>query len=645
MAYMYKIDNNFVSSALCPLEEVFSSSRIRVSSSALNIFLADNIALGLNIGSSRMAYKHNNILFKTAKISEQDKWNVTYVVRPSIDRGFVGWTGSFSPTASLYDLTGIDASSAGGNVEIFLDSADGYIDIAGDRKSIGWQNSDILVEGSVVSGSYTIDFSSGSITINTEKMAAMANGDFSSIEVVDLDALAETSDSYYTFVDFSEGVFKQELAVDDGSGPHFDEYSNRYTRIDDSAHPAFDVFVSGSAIWLPSKNPAYLKSDEFEFGFRLSDSSFVLFNTDKLEASFDTSTLYVESLIKCSERVFVGYARVYSSYVYLDYYYVKHDAADGECAALDDTVTLGRACRLKIYSSQIQMMNVDSSLETVELADGVVGNEAEIYSKIRFGVGSFHSDYKLYSYRDRRDYIEVIFNRESSSKYIKVRIDDEQTRYKATITVKSGTQQDVTTKYFYRYSSTPIWDLGNTATLNMHIKRAFDSVSDTAETLYTNGAITLGPESIKILTRALYVNILEQSVDYPQMHLTYDTLSVISTVDDDDNIKLMEIIYQPASGAIYGRFQDGSTYTVLSKDEMLGILNSVNERYTFDMTCNISKLTYEDLDGNQQEFSFSSSTMVVAEVENGVAGTFYRVYYKNVDSYGFVNAKTYSIQE
>jgi hypothetical protein len=75
------------------------------------------------------------------------------------------------------------------------------------------------------------------------------------------------------------------------------------------------------------------------------------------------------------------------------------------------------------------------------------------------------------------------------------------------------------------------------------------------------------------------------------------------------------------------------------------MLNTVNPKYTFDMTCNISSLNYKDLDGNDHVYPFSNSTMIIAEAVNGSGGQFFRVYYKNADSYGFILAKEYSIEE
>jgi len=643
MAYLYKLDNNWVSSALMPLETIFTETNIKASTNAVNIFADNDIALGINIGSSRIAYKHNDILFKTAKVANGSS-NMTYVTRPSIERGFVQWSGSFNRDAILQDLLAFTIATLDGNLEVDINLTSKTIVATGDFDfSLSWDNTSLIYNGTAVTGDLNITGTDLDITINTDDLYARLNGDFSSMNIVDYDTPATPFDLSYSVIDGPAGVFTEKEITLDYSSLILDDFGHQYFPVDN-----YGFGVSQAAIWFPSESPEYLKNDQFSFvriGVGDDAGHFAEFNKDRLKSAVNTSTHYIDGLIECSTKTYIGYARVYSSYVYVDYYYIKTPVGDDECALMSATVSYGRACRVKISNTEITIKNIDSSLDYVALVANANSMAHDAYDKFRFGVGSFKSNYKLYSYRDKRDTLEIVFNRESSSKYVKVVIEDQPTRYKATITVKSGTKTVTSTKTFPRYSSNPLWSLGNTAVLNIVLKKSFDNVSDTAETLFTNGAITLEPDTIKILTRTLYVNVLDNTYAFPQLNLTYDTLAVVASPDADGDLANLQINYQPATGAIYGRIAQGSSYDYFEKDALLPMLNAINADYTFAMTCNISSLNYKDLDGNSHVYPFTNSTMIIAEAVNGVSGQFYRVYYKNADSYGFILAKEYVIEE
>lgn len=646
MANIYKLDNNWVSSALIPLETIFSNANIKCSSSAVNIFTAKNIALGLNVGSRRIAYKHNDILFKVKAITNGTN-KMTYVTRPSIERGFVQWNGDFNWFNVISDLLAItideSADDVPENLEFTIDSSAKTLVSGGDAPfTISWSSSELTYEDGTISGAVSLSAGKAQFTLDADKLLARLNGDFSTITTVDYTTPETPYDLSYSLVDGESGLFEEREITLDYSSLIFDDFGHQYYSV-----PDYDFGVSQDAVWLPNEDHEYLPADQFAFVLDANgvENAFATFNKDRLRSAVNTDTLYIEGLIQSSVKTYIGYAKVYSSHIYVDYYYIKPSEAEGECAKLEDSVSHGRACRLKITSSKITIKNIDSNIDHISLIDDAQSLAHDAYSKLRFGVGCFKSNYKLYSYRDKRDSIEVIFNRESSSKYTKVTIEDQPTRYSATIAVKSGTNVNTTTKHFARHSSHPLWSLRNTAYINTIIKKAFDNVSDTTETLFTNGSIVLDQESIKILTRTLYVNILQQAVSFPQLDLTYDTLSVVACPDADGNVQNLQINFQPATGAIYGRIMQGSSYDYYDKDDLLSMLNAINASYEFSMTCNISSLTYTDTDGNDHVYQFTNSTMIIAEIVNGANGQFYRVYYKNADSYGFVNANSYKIQE
>jgi len=624
-----------------PLETIFSDSTIKATDSAVNIFGSDDIALGINIGSSRIAFKHNDILFKTAKVARGDN-NITFVTRPSISKGFVGWYGSFSATAIIHDLLKMNVIAGFSDFQATIDGAEKKITIV-DGSTFEWNEAGLLVDGMTYTGANIVSVDHGEYTIefSPEAILSLLSGDFSTINTIDYVAPSTAYDLSYSNIDWDTNTYEEIEIEIDYNLLEIDEYGHQYFSV-----TGYPFYISSASIWFKDGSPEYLPIDQYSF---VADSvlglGFAEFSKDHLKAAINTSETYNDGLIECSERTYIGYARVYSSYVYVDYYYIKPQADGDECAQLEDSISYGRACRLKVSATAVTIQNISADVDFVALVDNANDLAAAVYDKIRFGAGCFSSNYKMYSYRDKRDTLEVIFNRESSSKYIKVIIEDQPTRYRSTMNTVSGTKTTTSTKNLGRYSANPVWSIGNTATINMPIKKALDNVSDTTETLFTNSALTVNPDTIKIFTRTLYVNILDSISEFPQMNLTYSTFAVVAAIDASGTLGFIQITFQPATGAIYGRIQDGSGYTYLHNTELVEALNVINVNYEFLLTCNISSLNYTDLSGVAKVLPFSNSTMVIAEKVNGGAGIFYRVYYKNADSYGFVNAETYEVEE
>ncbi len=637
MAYIYKLDNNMISSSLMPLEEVYSGAIVKASLNAVNIFIDNSIGLGLNIGSSRMAYKHNDILFKTKKYTN-GTWNMTYVTRPSMQRGFIGWRGVFSSNNILHDLFGLELSLSD-DYTIQYDNSS--INILTPVSGTITYDGSIRLDGNVISGT-TMVVGGKTVTIDRDKMIAILVDPEAAATKIELASPAEPYDLSYEEIDFENMTFiEHEVTIDTGDFS-VDEYGHTYYSVAN-----YDFYVSQSAIWFPNDDPQYLASDQFAFVMNSTTTAgaFVEFSKDRLRAAVNEPGAYDNGIIVCSERVYVGYSKVYSDKTTIDYYYIKRPSStSGECGLLSDSISYGRACRVTVTSTDVVISNIDTSLSAVELNSSASARAMEIYDKVRFGAGSFKSNYKMYTYRDTRSAISIIFNRETTTKYMKLEVVDEPTRYRATLTIKNGTQVLVSTRNFQRYSSNAEWSIGSTAMINIVLKRSFDNVSDTGETVFTNAAIALESDSIKIFTGILYVNILDQIVNFPQQTMSYDTLAVVSYVDGSEMVSL-HVNFQPASGAIYGRVQQGVSYDNYERDELVAMLNSINDAYSFSLTCNISLLNYVDLDDASHDLAFSNSTMLIAERVNGNKEEFSRVYYKNADSYGFINAKTYTITE
>ena len=185
MANIYKLDNNWVSSALLPLDTIFDQSTVKMSASAVNIFVANDIALGINIGSSRFAYKHNNIRFKTAKLARNNR-NITYVTRPSILRGFVEWGGEFNHKLVVQDLTGVSIVSDTDTQEISIDAGAKTMSFS-DGIVFDWSSGNIVVSGQEYTGASPVNITEGDLEISFSPDAVLRrlSGNYSDIDIIE----------------------------------------------------------------------------------------------------------------------------------------------------------------------------------------------------------------------------------------------------------------------------------------------------------------------------------------------------------------------------------------------------------------------------------------------------------------------------
>ncbi len=644
MAGLFKVGPWFVSSALVRPEDLIVPYVLVFGERYATIKNNTGQQLALSAVGT-VGFAHNGLVYETEKITSLEL-DVHFVRTPAIETGIVVRNKRYPKEDNVKDvvssLVGLHIhESNNSEVSCEVDPSSLTITILAPQVMvISIEDSNLLVDNVVVSESITV----GNITISGDAQgfrdALSLHRETSEIVlpstpydagynkyIFDLDT---TSDVIPSLVATEEDVVLEANIV-------FDDFGQGHRNILGET-----VYVSSIGSYnLVAGKKVYRDVDDHTF-ITIVGTEVREYNLTQISSSMNTEDRYMYDLIESTEKVYIAYLRPYSTYILIDYYFSKSDVAKGECAEITDTATATRAIRLKVYKNKIVSQYAHADIEHIAPHDYLSADEIlAAHEAMKYGAGAFSAPYKLYYYRDYGDRLKIVFNRETSSKYWTLEVLDQVTRWKATLVQTNGTQKaSLATKYMQRYRFDGIWGIypinNPYVVLNMKTKRAFDNVADTMETSFTNSPLDLDPKTIKLFTNIMYLNICNVVSSFPQLRLTYSTLAVIELSG-----KFTEIVFQASSGAIYGRFKEGTGYSYIEKDALIDLMNSIDPNYQFSLTCNISKLVYFDESGSEQNIPFSDSTLIASEN----LGKLKRVYYKNSNSNGFVIASSYKVEE
>lgn len=645
MAGMFKIGPWFVSDALIRPEDLTTEYRLVFGLNYATIKNNTGQQLALNaVGVSGFA--HNGLIYETEKVTGADL-DVHYIRTPAIETGMVVRNGTYSASSNVLDT--LDALIGASVIEDTDSEVSCSVDpstltisfLTPEAFTVQTDGSELILDGESVVGNTitvgTITFTADPAVMSTQLSLVRESANIVlPVEPYDAGYNLYTFDLSHT-ADTVVGLTATEEEVVLAGDTIFDDFGQGHRRIIGE-----DIYISNLGSYIDDNGTEVYRDTDDHTYISLNGVQVKEYNLTQISSSVNTDLRYVYDLLESTEKVYIAYLRPYSTYVLIDYYFSKTSVADGECAEISDTATATRAIRLKVYADKILSQYAHADIDYIAPKADLTASEIEnAYDKMHYGAGPFFAPYKLYYYRDYGDRIKVVFNRETSSKYWTLEVEDQTTRWKATLTQTNGTlTSTLATKYLQRYRFDGIWGIYPVTNpyvlLNMKTKRAFDRVADTLETSFVNSAIDLDPKTIKLYTNIMYLNIANVVSSFPQLRLTYSTLAVMEM-----DSKFVEIVFQASSGAIYGRFLEGTNYTYIEKDQLVPLMNSIDANYQFTLTCNISKLVYFDEDGAEQNIPFSDSTLIASEN----IGAFKRIYYKNSSSNGFVIASSYEVQE
>lgn len=641
MAGLFKLGPWLVSSTLIDPSGLKSKYILVIGSDFVTIKNETGQQLALN-AARKITFAQDGLIYTTDKVSKT-ALDVHYVRTPAVEMGLCVFDNSKDKNdnvkLTLEALLGLNIENTNGDqITCSVDPVGSSITFSGTNGfTFSTDGTSFFIDGETVDGG---DITHGDIHITgtPAQMMNMLGQNLTTVELSAPDTPYNASYNKYV-IDFNnfENTTITEEQVNYESKMYFDKFGQGYNKVENSP-----VYISNICSYVEENGePDYRNVNDYIY-IDVVGNTIKEFNLAKLSAALDTNDYYLYDFVKSSEKLYIGYARPMSSYVRIYYYYSKKSNSDDECSRIEDTPTRKRAIIVNVYKDKIVGQSPDPDISYIEVRDDLTPEEiADAYNKLQKGVGIFYSPYKLYYYRDYGDKVRAIFNRENSTKYWELYIYDQTTRWKTTLTERNGSRRKtLATKYLPRYKYQTIWGIYPAANpyvlLNMKIKRSFDEVADSSETMFINDALDMDAKTIKLFSNVMYINILNVAVSFPRIRLSYSTLALMKI--DDKNV---EILFQGSSGAIYGRYKDGNNYTYVEKDDLLDMMNSVDPKYEFKLTCNKSKMTYKNAEGGSEVINFANSTIIAAEN----LGDLYRIYYKNSNTNGFVIASSYEIQE
>jgi len=407
--------------------------------------------------------------------------------------------------------------------------------------------------------------------------------------------------------------------------------------------------LNGSSIWAnvvefyDKADDTYPDLDQYVL-LSVSNGIVASFSKSKVISFFtnlqDNLPQYDYGFFKTSEDVFLGYVYMSSRFAYITYYKAKAKKTNS-CEKSDDT-SLEIAVKFKIKKGKGITIMKDNTAKTV-LKDNSATTGDALLKNFRKGAGVFCNQlFDLKKYKDDGSKIEIQYNYTNSKNYYKIEIYDENTRYKVVSTKVVNGDSKSTTKYIYRYKTTSIYELKDTHSLiNIAKKVIYDLSADSNLGIINYAATTVGPLSVAQRSGMLLLNPNTTTVKFPRIKGNKAYFGRVYLKGDTDTP--FSIIYQPTTGVIYAYNEKDKTEQDMEKFK--DTFNKSVDKFKIDSSCNYAKLEYTDLDGNDRAIEFPMSCFFISELLNGIDGIFYRVYYKNADEAGVIEATKYKIKE
>ena len=567
----------------------------------IKVFAAKELDNNMNYVVKKGTFKRDGFLSDLLKIAVKDKQDRKIIMTTTYDK--------------VDDSVIIDVSSPESlHIEI---KSDGSLKVNGENKS-GKLNETVN------------DFSISAIKDNQSIYNAIKNPTLKTITLQDTD----TQEYYLEFDVDNETLTQKNLKITNTDNFCFGDTLMQLNDSDIWAN-VIELYDKANDTY-PDLNQYVLFSVKKNLVQSFSKSRVITFLTE-LD---DNIPQYDYGFFKTSESIFLGYVYISSSYAYITYYKAKAKKTNS-CEKSDDT-SLEIAVKFKIKRGKGISIIKDNTAKTVIKDDSAAVGD-ELLKNFRKGAGVFcNSLFNLKKYKDDGSKIEITYNYTNSKNYYKIEIYDENTRYKIVSTKVVNGDSKSTTKYVFRYKTTAIYELKDTHSLiNIAKKVAYDLAADSNLGVINYSATTVGPLTVSQRGELLLLNPNTTTVKFPRIKGNRTYFGRVYLKGDTDTP--FSIIYQPTTGVIYAYNEKDKTAQDI--DTFKDTFNKSVDRFKIDSSCDYAKLEYKDLDGKDKFLEFPMSCLFIAELLNGTDGLFYRIYYKNAEASGVVEATKYNIKE
>jgi len=635
---IFKVSTFKITSSVFDNTTFYTKYGIKTNPDAVVLKNEEKQQLSLNNGTYKANFQFDGTIFKSIKEKVDDDNYVTYPKQISSPGAFVVHEDDFDQTDVLKDLIGMSIKEEDDNyveLEVKTDS---------DKVTVSFlspEQFDVVVTDSSIQidGGDDVDdnfeFTKGKVTIK----GLISNSDIYS-KLTESKVIADLQDSddneYYYEYDVANNVFaKKKLEITDDYV--FSDYGAVLNKLKDigigaSMEEIYDI-----------DNEKYFDSDQMKI-INIRDSVIRELNTSRIlslltQEDDDGVVLYDYGYFKSTDLMYPGYVYYGSSYIYISYYRskVEHD----DCTYSDDTGT-ETALKLKIKKNKEIEIKTDNTAKTI-LTHSDADFSNDFIKVLKRGVGVFHNHlFDIKKYKDEGDKITVVYNYDDSDNNYTMEIDDQTTRYVCEDTRKVDGDDSTETKRYYRYKTYPILEFSNTKSkLNMFKKKWIDYVADPTDSgLIYAGSITVPAYQVLEKNKMLILNPYNTDVDFDKEKVSIDTLARIAMIQDDE-LKIINIIYQPSTGAVFTKIGDD----IVKASDYVDLFNDNSDYFKAKVTCDYARINFKNLDNEDRVLEFPISTYFIAEPLNGVNGMFYRVYYKNAKDIGYIDAIKYTITD
>ena len=596
---------------------------------------SDKKELSLNTSSTKATYQIDSIRY-SSEMKDAGNYKITSFKQIGGDASYVVHKGTFDKDQIIAVLFGLSITDKNNNtVEFSYKQAgdDLIFDISSPVETTITFHKDGSVDIDGTSSTDKLDYKNDTLEVkvvtDNKSTYNTASSLPPSVKLTDSD-----ESEYYLEYDIdNEVLIKKALQCDDD--PMTDNYGavlNKYSDVGLAANMLSfylldeDKYLDRSEYAIANYNNGKICSTQI---------SRIISNLVDVE---DNIAMHDYGFFKTSGRVYPSYAYVGSSFAYIKYSRAK---ASLEPCTLNDDTSDELALYFKVRKNKGVEIKQDKTAKTVlKYSDADFANNLLKY--LRKGFGAFSDPlFTLKRYTDDGSHIKVLYNYQNSKSNYQVDVYDETMRYKVIETRRVNGDTDTKTYYYRMYKSNAEMELRNTkAKLNMFKKVQIDFISDAALAANYVSSVSLDPFSVLERSNAIIVNPNNFGISIPKSKISLSLFGMTALLVDSKQV-VYNILYQNTSDTIYV-FDTANNKNVDIKD-FTKLFNNECDNYKLESACSYSILEYKTLNNKTLQVEFPVSTLFLIELVNGPKGIYYRIYYKNAEDIGTVEAISHKI--
>jgi hypothetical protein len=635
---MYKVNNFIVSDSLFSYSFLQDKFGVKFTSDYLVLYNIINQQISFNSGKYKVLFQLDGSIFKSSikEIPDTGKY-VTFAKQLDAPVNMVIHDNNFKTKDILFFLFGLEIEESNDdeiNFDVIKDTSNSKIDISiiqPTQINITITPNSVTIDGE----EQKEDFSYTKDTVRIKsKLAIDKYYDYINRDLVVSTMNDDNINEYYYEFDVENNILlKKQIEFSDEL--YIDNYSSVLRKIKDSTLGVnLETIYDYEADWYPDTTEVSIINAYDKKVKHYPISRLISACTEEKNGV----ALYDYGYFKSSHKLIVTYCYVSSSYAYLTY--TKSKITEDVCDYTSD-VELETGLKLKIKKGKAIEVKTNN-LDKLEWIRNDADFVKELLNKLKHGVGIFYNHlFTLKKYKDDTKEIDILYNYKNKDNNYNMHITDQTTRYLIEDTKNSDGDSTTQTVRYYRYKTYPIVEMSSTKSqVQMNKKKFYDILADEDNGTIYYSKIIVPPLSVVEKNSTLNVNSNNNNVTFKREKISTNLLARLA-VTVDDEVAIIKSYYQPRTAAIYGVVND----EIYSGEDFKKFFNDASDFYHLDITCDYTKISYKNLAGDDIVLEFPVSTIFVSAPYNSKDGRFYRIYYKNIQDIGVIEAINYNIVE